>query len=63
MKWKKVFIEEKAWKEEVQMALQSLTLKRNKGPMFTTQLFKFDGATATLVVAAFILGALIFSLF
>ena len=63
MKWKKVFIEEKAWKEEAQMTLESLSRKRNQGPMYTTQLFKFDGATATLVIGALILGVLIASLF
>jgi len=56
MKWKKVFIDEKAWKEEVMMYLTSLQLKRNKGVLFTTQFFSFDGVTLTWMAIALIVG-------
>lgn len=63
MKWKKVFIEDQIWKKEVMMYLTSLGLKAGK-PVFSTQLFKFDGATlaVTIIVAvvAFLLGSVIF---
>lgn len=63
MKWKRVFIEENAWKEEVLMYLTSLTLKRNKGVLYTTQFFTFDGMTITWIVIGFILGVVIGSIF
>ena len=59
MKWKKVFIEKSAWHEEVMMYLTSLALKRNKGVLYTTQFFTFDGVTITWMVVAFILGIVI----
>jgi hypothetical protein len=62
MKWKKVFIEKNAWSEEVMMYLTSLTLKRNKGVLYTTQFFAFDGVTITWMVFGFILGILIGSI-
>lgn len=59
MKWKRVFIDKDAWKEEVMMTLTSLQLKRNKGVLFTTQFFSFDGVTLTWMAAALILGIVI----
>lgn len=63
MKWKKVFVEKEAWKDEVNMALTSLQLKRNKGVMFTTQFFAFDGTIITWMsfaaIAGFVLGLLV----
>lgn len=54
-----MFIEKSAWHEEVMMYLTSLALKRNKGVLYTTQFFTFDGVTITWMVVAFILGIVI----
>ena len=59
MNWKKVFIEKSAWTEEVMMYLTSLQLKRNKGVLFTTQFFTFDGVTIAWMAVALILGIVI----
>lgn len=63
MRWKKVFVDKVAWKEEVMMTLTSLQLKRNKGVLFTTQFFAFDGTIITWMafaaIAGFVLGLLV----
>jgi hypothetical protein len=59
MEWKKVFIEKKAWSEEVMMYLTSLALKKGGKPLYTTQFFTFDGVTVTWMVLAFIVGVVI----
>lgn len=57
--WKKVFIDKSAWTEEVMMKLTEIQLKRDKGVMFTTQYFSFDGGTIALMIGAFVLGLVI----
>ena len=56
---KKVLIDGKAWKDEVMMTLNSIQAKRNKGVMFTTQFFTFDGGTLALMAASLILGVVL----